>query len=62
MSVHHYCGISKKVFSHLSVLYLENSIKNLDEDLFQNFRQNEGLRQVNSVNSDNFLTLLIFCV
>ena len=37
--------VGKETFFDLSVLYLEHPLTNLGEDIFQNFQENEGLRQ-----------------
>ena len=52
--------VGKKTFTDLSVLYLEHPFTNLDEDLLQNFQEDEGSRQVDSVNRGKFLTLFLF--
>ena len=52
--------VGKKTFIDLSVLYLEHPLTNLDEDLFQNFQENKGPRQVDSANNSKFFTFFLF--
>ena len=52
--------VGKETFFDLSVLYLEHPLTNLDEDIFQNFQENEGLRQEDSVNSGKVLIIFFF--
>ena len=53
-------SVAKKTFTDLSILYLEHPLTNLNEDLFQNFQENEGPRQVDSTKIGKFLTLPFF--
>ena len=44
----------------MSALYLEYRPRNPDKDLFQNFQENKGPRQVDLANSGKFLTFFPF--
>ena len=52
--------VGKKTFMDLSVLYLEHPLPNLEKDLFQNFQENEGPKQLDIGNSGTFLTHFCF--
>ena len=52
--------VGKKTFMDLSVLYLEHPLPNLEKDLFQNFQENEGPKQLDLGNSGTFLTHFLF--